>query len=202
MISLLILGVIASLTIPSLIQNTQKKEEQVKLKKAFSVINQAIAMDKALTGNDLSQYEASGNYNAINTALRNMLIKRLNANQISNSNYIKTSDGIMFNMVYNTGIQGQTPDLVAVTEGRPGGFFASVSVYLHECHAPAGTSLDCSGSDIDDCAYLDFCGQSYGFWCDYDRCAPIPATYGPTALFLNAKNPSKVKYVDGKWVEE
>ena len=55
LISLLILGVIASLTIPSLIQNTQKKEEVVKIKKGLSVLSQAFTTNYALTGKNLSE---------------------------------------------------------------------------------------------------------------------------------------------------
>ena len=70
LISLMILGVIASLTIPSLIQNTTKKEQIVQLKKGLSMMNQAVTMNYALTGEDLSDAADAG-------AVVNMLRSRL-----------------------------------------------------------------------------------------------------------------------------
>ena len=42
LITLVIIGVIAAMTIPTLLSNTNKQETKTALKKAMSIINQAI----------------------------------------------------------------------------------------------------------------------------------------------------------------
>ena len=95
LISLMILGVIAALTIPSLIQNTQKKEQIVQLKKGLSMINQAITMNYALTGNDLTNYASAAD-------VADMLKKRLSVVQDSGyaanatDVWVRTQDGLTY----------------------------------------------------------------------------------------------------------
>ena len=91
LISLMILGVIASLTIPSLIQNTQKKEQVVQIKKGLSMINQAITMNYALTGDDFS----SENLNDA-TEITNMLKNRLSVVDFADGQYVTTQDGLSY----------------------------------------------------------------------------------------------------------
>ncbi len=58
LITLAIIGVVAAMTIPSVIVNTNQQEFKTGLKKAVSVLNQAITMNVALeniTPNDLTQ---------------------------------------------------------------------------------------------------------------------------------------------------
>ena len=50
LITLGIIGVVAALTLPALIQNNRNKELQTGLKKAYSVISQALDMYQAETG--------------------------------------------------------------------------------------------------------------------------------------------------------
>ena len=57
LITLAIIGVVASITIPSVIVNTQQNEFKTGLKKAVSVLNQAITMTQALDG--VSPYDIS-----------------------------------------------------------------------------------------------------------------------------------------------
>ena len=90
LISLMILGVIASLTIPSLIQNTQKKEQVVQLKKGLSMINQAITMNYALTGNDLS----SSDLNDVSDVVT-MLKNRLSV-VAEGTDWVRTQDGLTY----------------------------------------------------------------------------------------------------------
>lgn len=54
LITLVIIGVIAAMTIPTLLSNTNKQETKTALKKAMSVINQAITLNYALTGNEMN----------------------------------------------------------------------------------------------------------------------------------------------------
>ena len=88
LITLMILGIIASLTIPSLIQNTQKREEVVQLKKGMSMINQAVTMNYALTQKDLSDY-------ADTAAVIAMLKERL-AVVASGATWVRTQDGLTY----------------------------------------------------------------------------------------------------------
>ena len=50
LITLAIIGVVAALTIPSVISNTQQQEFKIGLRKAVSVLNSAITMNMALDG--------------------------------------------------------------------------------------------------------------------------------------------------------
>ncbi len=56
LITLTIIGVIAAMTIPTLLSNTSDQEYKTGLKKAISTINQAITMQYALEGTDMSDY--------------------------------------------------------------------------------------------------------------------------------------------------
>ncbi len=68
LITLTIIGVIAAMTIPTLLSNTSDQEYKTGLKKAVSTINQAITMQYALDGTDMSDFTASvGSTNLFNT---------------------------------------------------------------------------------------------------------------------------------------
>lgn len=88
LITLMILGVIAAMTVPTLIQDTQKKEQVVQVKKGLSMINQAITMNYALEQETLSD---------INTAaeLLAMLKERLTVVD-SDTNAVRTADGLTY----------------------------------------------------------------------------------------------------------
>lgn len=59
LITLTIIGVVAAMTIPTLLSNSSDQQYKTGLKKAISTINQAITMQYALEGTDLSDYTAS-----------------------------------------------------------------------------------------------------------------------------------------------
>ena len=54
LITLGIIGIIAALTLPAVINNTQKKERREALKKAYSVLQQALLMYQKDTGEDIT----------------------------------------------------------------------------------------------------------------------------------------------------
>ena len=60
LITLTIIGVIAAMTIPTLMSNTSDQEFKTGFKKAISTINQAITMQYALEGTDMSNYTSPG----------------------------------------------------------------------------------------------------------------------------------------------
>ncbi|MDD3237306.1 MAG: type II secretion system protein [Candidatus Gastranaerophilales bacterium] len=57
LITLVIIGVIAALTIPSLLNNTNKEEYKTGLKKAYSALNQALKTEYALNGKTIKHYD-------------------------------------------------------------------------------------------------------------------------------------------------
>ena len=81
LITLGVIGVVAAMTMPSLITNYQKKQTIVQLKKSYSVISQALVSSQAENGtidewnlNNIGQMDSSdpnGSYKEILTALLN-----------------------------------------------------------------------------------------------------------------------------------
>ncbi len=61
LITLAIIGIVAALTIPTLITNYQKKQTASKLKQAYSIISQALTMAQAEHG-DTTTWEVAGIY--------------------------------------------------------------------------------------------------------------------------------------------
>lgn len=99
LITLVIIGVIAAMTIPTLLNNTNSQEYRTALKKAVSTLNQAITMHYALEGMTVADYGS-------NTALSTDLFqKRLNViSTTAGAGYkggvtgatFYTADGIMY----------------------------------------------------------------------------------------------------------
>lgn len=56
LITLTIIGVVAAMTIPTLLSNSSDQQYKTGLKKAISAINQAITMQYALEGTDMTDY--------------------------------------------------------------------------------------------------------------------------------------------------
>lgn len=59
LITLVIIGVIAAMTVPTLMNNTNSQEFRSALKKAISALNQAVTMQYALEGTLISDYDAA-----------------------------------------------------------------------------------------------------------------------------------------------
>ena len=59
LITLVIIGVIAAMTVPTLMNNTNSQEFRSALKKAISALNQAVTMQYALEGTMLSDFNSS-----------------------------------------------------------------------------------------------------------------------------------------------
>ena len=72
LIALVIIGVIASMTIPTLLNNTNSQEYRTALKKSVAVVNQAVTLHYALEGKTVADYATAAD-------LRDSLFaKRLN----------------------------------------------------------------------------------------------------------------------------
>lgn len=74
LITLTIIGVIAAMTIPTLLSSTSDQEYKTGLKKAISTINQAITMQYALEGTNMSDYTTQTGTNIFSD---NGLVKEL-----------------------------------------------------------------------------------------------------------------------------
>ena len=77
LITLGIIGVVAAMTIPSLMNQTGQAEFKTGMKKALSVLNQAITMNVALDGNDFSALSTTVT-NIQGMSLYNMFVTRMN----------------------------------------------------------------------------------------------------------------------------
>lgn len=95
LITLVIIGVIAAMTIPTLLSNTNKQEFKTALKKAMSVINQAITLNYALTGNEMNSVLQN------NTLLNEFMYSRTSILKVNGKNYY-TADGIIYNFTNAT----------------------------------------------------------------------------------------------------
>ena len=176
LISLMILGVIAALTIPSLIQNTQKKEEVVKIKKGLSVINQALATNYALTNNNLSVIvDADGIMNIFNKRLS--IVK-----SYSDGNgecYFLTQDGLLF--VF---FAGHTDSFNPDSQLSSSNYWASFNLLTK---IPEAGLSDEENPTLPAAATKGNLTGNYTFYCGYDRCVPSDNT---TAI-MNATDPTK-----------
>lgn len=104
LITLAIIGVVAAMTIPSVIVNTNQQEFKTGLKKAVSVLNQAITMNIALTNTSPADLTtANGTTTQQTDSLMGYLAQRLNVIKETsslafggNNAAFYTSDGMRF----------------------------------------------------------------------------------------------------------
>ncbi len=98
LIALVIIGVIASMTIPTLLNNTNSQEYRTALKKSVAMINQAVTLHYALEGKTVSDYTTA------NVLRDDLFAKRLNVVSTTASlaykggatSTIVTADGIAY----------------------------------------------------------------------------------------------------------
>lgn len=88
LVTLMIIGVIAAMTIPSLMQNTAQQEFKAAYKKAISVLNQAVTLNYALDGEDAVNFTKKSFFH--------LMTKRLNVMSSENEKYVYTADGMFF----------------------------------------------------------------------------------------------------------
>lgn len=73
LITLVIIGVIAAMTIPTLMNSTNQQEFRVGLKKAISAVNQAVSLNYALEGKSIGDDELNSSANVV----KNLFQKRM-----------------------------------------------------------------------------------------------------------------------------
>lgn len=89
LVTLMIIGVIAAMTIPSLMQSTAQQEYKAAFKKAMSMVNQAVTLNYALDGEDGTDFTGESFYD--------LMVKRLNVmSSISGDKAVYTADGMYF----------------------------------------------------------------------------------------------------------
>ena len=89
LVTLMIIGVIAAMTIPSLMQSTAQQEYKAAYKKAVSMINQAVTLNYALDGRDATDYTGTNFFS--------LLTQRLNVmSSNTTSQEMYTADGMWF----------------------------------------------------------------------------------------------------------
>ena len=108
LVTLMIIGVIAAMTIPSLMQSTAQQEYKAAFKKAVSMLNQAVTLNYALDGRDASDYTGTG--------LFDLLTQRLNVMSSTDGSDLYTADGMWFSLA-EPKASGSKPGL-GVTEAK------------------------------------------------------------------------------------
>lgn len=121
LITLTIIGVIAAMTIPTLMSNTSDQEYKTGLKKAISTLNQAITMQYALEGTNMSDFTtntasgtAAGGLFGTGGVIKELFQQRMqvvSTTDARNGNAaIYLSDGMVIEFPFDTaynGTQGQ-----------------------------------------------------------------------------------------------
>ena len=82
LITLVIIGIIAAMTLPSLLGGTNKQEIKTGLQKSISVLTQAITLQYALTGDDFSTL-SSGSTTTVDAFAKSRLnLKKIDVTQM------------------------------------------------------------------------------------------------------------------------
>ena len=116
LITLVIIGVIAAMTIPTLMNSTNNQEFRVGLKKAISALNQAMSLNYALEGTQIGAENLSSNQNIVDNLFKkrmSVITTATSGNAFAvgdsgitatdNQNVFYTADGMRFAVSYASG---------------------------------------------------------------------------------------------------
>ena len=95
LITLVIIGIIAAMTLPSLLGGTNKQEIKTGLQKSVSALSQAITLHYALTGDDFSTLNT--------TSVLDFAGQRLSTKGTLSASHVQTQDGIVYDFSSLTG---------------------------------------------------------------------------------------------------
>ena len=161
LITLGIIGVVAAMTIPTLINSTNQQEFKSGIKKAVSVLNQAVTMNVALNSQDFGTLTSGS---TAGTSIYGMFTSRMNV--VSTSAAAVATLGPVFNAVatnytlfFNDGMVVQFPQAAAscTTQGQAG---CTIVVDLNGNKKPnALSTATTTGSTITDEFVFDFFSQ-------------------------------------------
>lgn len=115
LITLGIIGVVAAMTMPTLLNSTNGAQYRTAYKKALSVLSQAVVLNVALDDYDLSQATTSSDTDTAKASLYSLFRNRMNVVSDSgtsnvdswtagNDNTAKFGDGSNYTMFFNDGI--------------------------------------------------------------------------------------------------
>ena len=141
LITLVIIGIIAAMTLPSLLGGTNKQEIKTGLQKAMSTLSQAITLHYALTGDDfgtISSYE-------------NFAKARLTTKDI-NGNVVVGQDGIVYDFTNADGASEASEDNFVLVDvnGHKGPTGTINSVIQDSSATAADTSAQSTLNDVKD----------------------------------------------------
>lgn len=116
LITLVIIGVIAAMTIPTLMNSTNNQEFRVGLKKSISALNQAMSLNYALEGTQVGADTLNTSQNVVNNLFKKRMSVITTATSTApfsvgdtgitatdNSNIFYTADGMRFAVSYAAG---------------------------------------------------------------------------------------------------
>lgn len=129
LVTLVVIGIVAALTIPALLENTNQAELKTAFKKSVATLNQAIVMSVAQDSVDVSNVTSSGDNSA---ALANFFMNKLNvisSNTTAASPTFFTADGMQY----------------TVTKYTAGGCNASSDTNANSTTANCVVSVDVNG---------------------------------------------------------
>lgn len=113
LITLGIIGVVAAMTIPTLMNQTGQAEFKTGFKKAVSVLNQAITMNVALDSNDFSNLTAGDS--TVSGSILSMFMARMTVNHTGTSPEIggAFNNGNNYTLYFNDGMVVTFPSTAA-----------------------------------------------------------------------------------------
>ncbi len=113
LVTLMIIGVIAAMTIPSLMQSTSQQEYKAAFKKGISMLNQAITLNYALDGRDATDFTSTNFFH--------LMTQRLNvmSSKVKTNFDVYTADGMYFSPAASGA--GLTSAACAIEAANPGG---------------------------------------------------------------------------------
>lgn len=123
LITLVIIGVIAAMTIPTLMNSTNNQEFRVGLKKAISALNQAMSLNYALEGTQIGAENLSSSQNIVDNLFKKRMsvittatsgtafgVGSTGISATDNQNVFYTADGARYAVSYAAGAYDPVAD--------------------------------------------------------------------------------------------
>lgn len=154
LITLGIIGVVAAMTIPTLIKNTQDMEYKAAWKKNYSRFAQAITLAINENGNSFGGMTKGSEY-SISYELSNKILSNMNTIKICTAGNT-IAEGCWHNVSDWYRIGGNTaPTTATVTNYGPSAMLKDGTLVLFKYISSATTSLTCSTDELNEDSYID-----------------------------------------------
>lgn len=148
LVTLAVIGVVAALTIPSLIQNSNTKQAQTSVKKALSTLNQALTMSIAMNGLDAQCT------NCVNSQGLQDLFSPHMSKLTEDANSITASDGMIYTFYNNSSGASSCPAASSVTNNDPADTDAVCQVEV-DINGERGSSVASTSNNAGTTSYND-----------------------------------------------